>query len=450
ESLLARVDVVQPVLWAVMVSLAEVWRSFGVVPDAVVGHSQGEVAAACVAGGLSLEDGARVVALRSRAVGVLAGRGGMASVPLPVDEARERIASWAGRLSVAAVNGPLSTVVSGDADAVGELVEGCVAEGVRARVIEVDYASHSSHVEEIRERLLSDLAGVVPVSGSVPFFSTVTGGWLDTKSLDAEYWYRNLRRTVEFGKATEVLLGEGFRFFIEASPHPVLSVAVGESVEAAGVEAAVLGTLRRGEGGPAQVLRAVGRAWERGLGVDWAGAFPGARRVELPTYAFQRNRYWLDVPTTSWDVASAGLATTGHPLLGAATQVADSDELLLSGRISQDTHPWLADHAVSGVVLFPGTAFLELALRAGAEADCPVVEELTLGSALVLPDGGAVHLQLRVAAPDGDGRRRLSVFARTTRDADAPWTEHATGTLAPRPAGDPAGAAAGLLSWPPS
>ncbi|MFJ1589286.1 SDR family NAD(P)-dependent oxidoreductase [Kitasatospora albolonga] len=446
ERLLARVDVVQPVLWAVMVSLAEVWRSFGVVPDAVVGHSQGEVAAACVAGGLSLDDGARVVALRSRAVGVLAGRGGMASVPLPVGEVRERLVGWGGRLSVAAVNGPLSTVISGDADAVAELVDGFVAEGVRARLIEVDYASHSSHVEEIRERLLADLEGITPLSGAVPFFSTVTGGWLDTKGLDAEYWYRNLRETVQFGNATGALLADGFRFFIEASPHPVLGVAVGESAEAAGVEAAALGTLRRQEGGLEQVLRAVGRAWERGLGVDWSGAFPGARRVELPTYAFQRSRYWLDVPTTSWDVASAGLATTGHPLLGAAVQVADSDELLLSGRISLDTHPWLADHAVSGVVLFSGTAFLELALRAGAEAECPVVEELTLGSPLVLPDEGAVHLQLRVGVPDGDGRRRLSVFARTTRDADAPWTEHATGTLAPRPAGDPAG----LLSWPPA
>ncbi|WP_145503301.1 type I polyketide synthase [Streptomyces sp. CFMR 7] len=446
ERLLARVDVVQPVLWAVMVSLAEVWRSFGVAVDGVVGHSQGEVAAACVAGGLSLDDGARVVALRSRAVGVLAGRGGMASVPLPVGEVRERLSGWGGRLSVAAVNGPLSTVISGDADAVAELVEGLVAEGVRARLIEVDYASHSSHVEEIREQLLSDLEGITPHSSAVPFFSTVTGGWLDTKNLDAEYWYRNLRETVEFGKATETLLADGFRFFVEVGPHPVLGVAVGESAEAAGVDAAVLGTLRRGEGGQEQVLRAVGRAWERGLGVDWSGAFPGARRVELPTYAFQRSRYWLDVPTTSWDVASAGLATTGHPLLGAATQVADSDELLLSGRISLDTHPWLADHAVSGVVLFPGTAFLELALRAGAEAECPVVEELTLGSALALPAEGAVHLQLRVAAPDGDGRRRLSVFARTARDAEAPWTEHATGTLAPRPAGDPAG----LLSWPPS
>ncbi|WP_258039739.1 acyltransferase domain-containing protein, partial [Streptomyces sp. SM1] len=220
----------------------------------------------------------------------------MASVPLPVDGVRERIASSDGCLSVAAVNGPSSTVVSGDVDVVAELVDGFVAEGVRARLIEVDYASHSSHVEEIRERLLADLVGVAPRSGTVPFFSTVTGGWLDTKVLDAEYWYRNLRETVEFEGATRSLLDSGHRVFIEASAHPVLGVAVGESVEAAGVDAAVLGTLRRGEGGLDQVLRAVGRAWERGLAVDWSGAFPGARRVELPTYAFQRSRYWLTAP----------------------------------------------------------------------------------------------------------------------------------------------------------
>ncbi|MYQ50108.1 MULTISPECIES: type I polyketide synthase [unclassified Streptomyces] len=302
ESLLARVDVVQPVLWAVMVSLAEVWRSFGVTVDAVVGHSQGEVAAACVAGGLSLEDGARVVALRSRAVGVLAGRGGMASVSLPVDEVRGRLAGWGGRLSVAAVNGPSSTVVSGDADAVSELVEGCVTEGVRARLVEVDYASHSSHVEEIRERLLSDLAGVVPVSGSVPFFSTVTGGWLDTKSLDAGYWYRNLRDTVEFGKATETLLGEGFRFFIEASPHPVLTFGVQQTADKADTAgsaqgpAVVVGTLRRGESGLDRFLTSLGEAHAGGLSPDWDRVFAGHRPdgVSLPTYPFQRRPYWLE------------------------------------------------------------------------------------------------------------------------------------------------------------
>ncbi|MFE7558113.1 type I polyketide synthase [Kitasatospora sp. NPDC057500] len=453
ERLLARVDVVQPVLWAVMVSLAEVWRSFGVVADAVVGHSQGEVAAACVAGGLSLEDGAGVVALRSRAVGALAGRGGMASLPLPADVARERIASWAGRLSVAAVNGPSSTVVSGDADAVVGLVDVLVGEGVRARLIEVDYASHSAHVEEVRERLLSDLDGVVPRSGSVPFFSTVTGGWLDTEALDAGYWYRNLRETVEFGRATEALLGEGFRFFVESSPHAVLGVAVGESVEAAGVDAAVLGTLRRGEGGAAQVLRAVGRAWERGLGVEWSGAFPGARRVELPTYAFQRSRYWPEpAPTVAADVGSAGLDPADHPVLGAAIELADTGELLLSGRLSLRTHPWLADHAVAGTVLLPGAAFAELAVRAADEAGCHTVEELTLQSPLLIPADTAVRLQVRVGAADAHGSRSLDLFSCREDVVTPHWTAHATGRLtadattrkpSPAPVPDDAG------SWPP-
>ncbi|MGW7442897.1 SDR family NAD(P)-dependent oxidoreductase [Kitasatospora sp. NPDC054795] len=427
EALLARVDVVQPVLWAVMVSLAEVWRSFGVVPDAVVGHSQGEIAAACVAGGLSLEDGARVVALRSRAVGALAGRGGMASLPLPVEAVRERIA---GRLSVAAVNGPSSTVVSGDADAVAALVEELVGEGVRARLIEVDYASHSAHVEEVREQLLADLDGIAPLAGSVPFFSTVTGGWLDTEVLDAEYWYRNLRETVEFGQATAALLGEGFRFFVESSPHAVLGVAVGESVEAAGVEAVVLGTLRRGEGGPAQVLRAVGRAWECGLGVDWPGAFPGARRVDLPTYAFQRTRYWPEpAPTAAADVGAAGLDPADHPVLGAAIELADTGELLLTGRISLRTHPWLADHAVAGTVLLPGAAFAELAVRAADEAGCRTVEELTLQSPLLIPADTAVRLQVRVGATDAHGSRSLDLFS-CREDAVTPhWTAHATGRL---------------------
>ncbi|WP_344266985.1 acyltransferase domain-containing protein, partial [Streptomyces sodiiphilus] len=193
---LERVDVVQPVLWAVMVSLAEVWRACGVVPSAVVGHSQGEIAAAVVAGGLSLEDGARVAALRSLAIARgLAGRGGMLSVSLPVGEVRERIGAWGGRVSLAAVNGPGSVVVSGDPGALREVLAGCEAEGVRAKLIPVDYASHSAHVEAIREELLEVLGPVRPRSGDVPFRSTVTGEVMDTAGLDAEYWYTNLRRT---------------------------------------------------------------------------------------------------------------------------------------------------------------------------------------------------------------------------------------------------------------
>ncbi|MEV5986269.1 SDR family NAD(P)-dependent oxidoreductase [Streptomyces sp. NPDC052051] len=442
-----RVDVVQPVLFAVMVSLAELWRSFGVVPDAVVGHSQGEIAAAVVAGGLSLEDGARVVALRSQVLGALAGHGGMVSVALPVSE----VHLTAG-LSVAAINGPSSVVVSGDTKSLDELMAWCASEGVRARRIPVDYASHGPQVERIQAELAQALAGLAPQAADVPFYSTVTGGLLDTAGLDGEYWYRNLRQTVEFEQATRALLADGYRVFIESSPHPVLTMAVAESIEATESNATALGTLRRDEGGMERYLRSLGEAWTHGVNVDWAPAFDGsdARRVGLPTYPFQRRRYWLDVPTTSWDVASAGLGTTGHPLLGAAVEVAESGELLLTGRLSVRTHPWLAEHAVGDVILLPGTAFVELALRAADEAGCAAVEELTLQAPLVLPAQGAVRIQVRLAVADDSGRRALGVYSRAEGDADAerPWTEHATGTVPPASDGGARGAA--LLSWPPA
>ncbi|MEU1630413.1 type I polyketide synthase [Streptomyces sp. NPDC020096] len=293
---LDRVDVVQPVLFAVMVSLAEVWRSVGVRPAAVVGHSQGEIAAACVAGILGLEDAARVVALRSQAIGrVLAGLGGMVSVALAVDAVRERIGVWGeDRISIAAVNGPSSVVVSGEPDALDELLASCEADGVRARRIPVDYASHSAQVELLRDELLEILAPIQPRAAQVPFLSTVTGAWVEGPELSAEYWFRNLRQTVELEKATRVLLEQGFGVFIESSPHPVLTVGVQETIEDSGREAAVLGSLRRDEGGLERFYASLGEAYVRGVTVDWSQVFEGtgARRVDLPTYAFQRQRYW--------------------------------------------------------------------------------------------------------------------------------------------------------------
>ncbi|MFE6740451.1 type I polyketide synthase [Streptomyces tubercidicus] len=293
---LDRVDVVQPVLWAVMVSLAEVWRAHGVEPAAVVGHSQGEIAAACVAGALSLEDGARVVALRSRAIRALSGRGGMVSVALSSSEVAELVDRWGGRVSVAAVNGPSAVVVSGDVDALDELLERCREDGVRARRIDVDYASHSAHVESIREELLEVLGPVVPCPAEVPFFSTVTGEWLDTAGMDAEYWYTNLRRTVEFAPAVEALVAAGHRTFVEVSPHPVLTVPLQETAEAVGAEAVVTGTLRRDDGGLSRLYTSLGELYVHGVDVDWFPAFADRRpnRVELPTYAFQRKRFWLE------------------------------------------------------------------------------------------------------------------------------------------------------------
>ncbi|WP_218005297.1 acyltransferase domain-containing protein, partial [Actinomadura macra] len=292
---LGRVDVVQPVLWAVMVSLAAVWAQNGVEPVAVVGHSQGELAAACVAGALSLEDAARVVAVRSRALRRLSGLGAMASLGVGVGEAA-RLVEGVGGVVVAAVNGPSSTVVSGPPDGVRSVVAGVRGAGLRARLVDVDYASHGPQVDEITGELLRDLAGVTPVRSEVAFFSTVSGGRFDVAGLDAGYWVSNLREPVRFADAIEALLAEGHRVFIEASPHPVLTVGMSECFERAGVAAAAVATLRRGEGDLTRVALSLGEAFVAGAGVDWRGWFPAdprPARVDLPTYAFQRERFWL-------------------------------------------------------------------------------------------------------------------------------------------------------------
>ncbi|MEU1949121.1 SDR family NAD(P)-dependent oxidoreductase, partial [Streptomyces sp. NPDC020125] len=285
---LARVDVVQPALWAVMVSLAELWRSYGVVPSAVVGHSQGEIAAACVAGGLTLADGARVVVLRSKALLALSGQGGMVSVPVPADQLRDRPG-----LSVAAVNGSATTVVSGT----DEVLDAVLAEFPEAKRIPVDYASHSPQIDGIRDELLTALASIEPRTGTTPFHSTVIGRPIDTAQLDADYWYRNLRETVELEQVTRGALEGGHHTFIEISPHPVLTTGLRETLDDAGADGGlVLASLRRDDGGLVRFLSALAEAYAHGVEVDWLPLFPGARRVDLPTYAFQRERYWLDAP----------------------------------------------------------------------------------------------------------------------------------------------------------
>ncbi|MFE7134108.1 SDR family NAD(P)-dependent oxidoreductase [Streptomyces sp. NPDC057638] len=442
---LDRVDVVQPVTWAVMVSLAEVWRSLGVVPGAVVGHSQGEIAAATVCGALTLEDAARVVALRARVIGrVLAGEGGMASVALPLAVVEGRLAEWSGRLGVAAVNGPSSTVVAGDADAVTAFVDACQGEDIRVRRVPVDYASHSSHVERIEAELLDVLAPINPRPARIPFYSTVDAGPVDTAMLDASYWYRNLRQTVRFEEAVRALVADGFGTFVESSAHPVLTIGIQEAAEVV-----VTGTLRRDEGGLGRFLASAAELHVNGVPVDWRAFFSPHRptAVDLPTYPFQRTRYWLeDDARHSGDVAAAGLVSAEHPLLGAATPLADTDGYLLTGRLSLQTHPWLADHAVSGTVLLPGTGFVELALHAAHEVGCDAVEELTLEAPLVLPARGEVRVQLTVSAADETGSRSVSLHSRSeSAAADDPWTRHATGLLTE----SESHRAADLTAWPP-
>ncbi len=245
---LDRVDVVQPVLFAVMVSLAQLWRSLGVVPDAVVGHSQGEIAAACVSGALSLEDAARVVAVRSRALTDLAGSGGMSAVSASPEWVRDRLRQWSGRLSTAAVNGPASLVISGDDEALDQFAAMAAGDGVRVRRVKVDYSSHSHHVERIRDRLLVATSGLSPRNSAVEFYSTVTGGLLDTHLLDGSYWYDNLRTTVRFGEVVEHLMRDRGGVFVEVSPHPVLEVAMEETADALAASPVVVGTLHKDDG----------------------------------------------------------------------------------------------------------------------------------------------------------------------------------------------------------
>ncbi|WXA89821.1 SDR family NAD(P)-dependent oxidoreductase [Pendulispora rubella] len=292
---LDRDDVVQPALFAVMVSLAALWREAGVQPDAVIGHSQGEMAAACVAGALSLEDAAKTVALRSRLVLQLAGRGAMAAVELGVDELRARLASFAERLSVAAINGPRTTLVSGDSDAIEALLRELEASGIFARKVRIDYASHTAHVEAVQHELLALLGGVETGPCTTPLYSTVTGARLEGE-LGADYWYRNLRQPVRFAEAAAKMLEDGHRFFVEVSAHPVLTLALNEISEGAGVDAAIAGTLRREDGGLERFLASLAELHTRGLPVDWAAFFQlrGARRVPLPSYAFQGERHWIE------------------------------------------------------------------------------------------------------------------------------------------------------------
>jgi acyl transferase domain-containing protein/NADPH:quinone reductase-like Zn-dependent oxidoreductase/acyl carrier protein len=466
---LDRVDVVQPVLFAVMVSLARLWRACGVKLDAVVGHSQGEIAAVCVAGGLSLQDAARIVALRSRALTALSGKGGMASVALSEPELLSWLESFDGELSLAAVNGPVSMVVSGERDALSELLARCDSEGVKAREIPVNYAAHSAHVEQVRQELLDACASIAPRSGEVSFYSSVTSGLLDMAGLDADYWYRNLRETVRFDRATKALLEAGCRTAIEVSPHPVLAMGVQETADAladgnvaeASDRAAVgvVGSLRRGEGGAGRFLSSLGEVWVRGVEVDWTSLFEGsgARRVPLPTYAFQRERYWLEAGVGGEDPASVGLSTAEHPLLGAVVTLADEHGWLFTGRVSLASHPWLADHAVMGAVLVPGTAFLELALHTGGRVGCGTVAELAIETPLVLEQDRAVQLQVMVSDADESGSRGVSIYSRQespdgeVQQATQEWVRHASGTLVPdgdATVGEPAlGDLTG--AWPP-
>ena len=437
--LLQSTEFAQPALFVLEVALAALWQSWGVTPDVVIGHSVGEIAAACVAGVLSLRDAARVVAARGRLMAALPAGGVMVAVA--ADEA-EVAPLLNGGVSIAAVNGPGAVVLSGERAAVTAVADRLAGAGRRVRQLAVSHAFHSPLMDPMIEEFSAVVAGISPHAPRIDLVSNVTGQLAGPGYGSADYWVEHVRRPVRFVDGVRLAESLGAGAFVEVGPGASLTAAVEQSLATEPAVSAVSMPKDRPE--VASLLLAAGQLFVSGADVDWAAVFAGlvAQRVDLPTYAFQRRRFWL--PTESVgarDTAGLGLTAAEHALLGAVVQRPDSGGVVLTGRLSTAAQPWLADHAVTGTVLFPGAGFVELMLRAGDEVGCPVIEELTLSAPLPLPAAGVARVQVVVDAAGEGGSRAVAVYSQ----AGPEWTLHAQGVLSEgTPAPD-----ADLSVWPP-
>ncbi|MEU4254426.1 SDR family NAD(P)-dependent oxidoreductase, partial [Amycolatopsis sp. NPDC026612] len=424
---LDRTEYTQPALFAVETALFRLMESWGIKPDFVAGHSVGEITAAHVSGVLSLADACALVEARGRLMQALPSGGAM----LAVQATEERARRWP-EVSIAAVNGPNAVVLSGAEEAIDRI------EADRAKRLPVSHAFHSRLMEPMLAEFARALDGITFHEPTIPVVSNVTGGFSDQGSID--YWVRHVRDTVRFADGLTSLHGEGVRTFLELGPDATLTTHTADLAEATGIPA-----LRKDKPEPETLLRALGALHVQGIDVDWDAFFAPLqpRRAILPTYAFRHRTYWPATRAVAGDASGLGQEVTGHPLLGAILAVAGSEDVLLTGRLSLHSHPWLSDHVVGDRILFPGTGFVELAVRAGDEVGCGRVDELTLLAPLVLPAQGAVQVQVRVGEPDAQGRRALGVHSRAE---GGDWTQHATGLVS----GDAAEAdPAGLTTWPP-
>ncbi|SDT81656.1 Acyl transferase domain-containing protein [Streptomyces sp. TLI_053] len=438
----------QPALFAVEVALFRLFESWGVRPDFVAGHSIGELAAAHVAGVLSLEDAAVLVGARARLMQALPGGGAMVALEATEEEVRAVLVDGA---DIAAVNGPRSVVVSGDEAAV-EAVRERFADR-RTRRLRVSHAFHSAHMDGMLDDFLAVARTLTFHRPTLPVISNVTGGVATAEEItDPEYWVRQVRGAVRFADVVTTLAAEGATTFVELGPDGTLTGLVEGILDtAADPDLTATAVLRRERPEQRTALTALARIHVRGHRVDWTALLGAARpSVVLPTYPFQRRRYWLEPAARTGDPGGLGLTPTGHPLLGAVVALPDGEGAVLTGSLSLATHPWLADHAVQGTVVVPGTALLESVVRAGDEVGASTLDELVVEAPFLLPENGALHLRVIVGAPDAVGARPVAVHSRPAGGpsaVDDTWTRHASGTLLGAPAAAPV---VSLEQWPPT
>jgi len=432
HSRLEQIDVLQPAVFAVQVSLAALWRSWSIEPAAVIGQSLGEIAAAHVAGALSLEDAVLIICSRSHLLKSLSGTGGMAAVELSLEQARDALADYVGRLSVAVSNSPTSTVIAGQPAALEELLENLERRGVSCRRVKADVAGHSPQMEPLRAPLLQSLEQLRPKALTLPFYSTVTGEFNRELTLDAGYWWRNLREPVLFSDTMRLLLESGYQNFIEVSPHPIALISIQQAMYHLGVEGTALPSFRRDEDERAVMLDSLGRLYASGHDVNWKALFPdGGKCVHLPTYPWRRDRYWAEFDEAVTEETLRTSRDGKRRLLGAHISPASSSlNHLWEFKVSQGRMPFLRDHRVQGMAVMPATAYIEMALEATAQifGERASLASLKFDKALFVSKDAALTVQLGFAIRDERGGE-LHIYSRPDADGEHQWTRHTTGQI---------------------
>ena len=435
ESRLKDVDVIQPALFAVQVALAALWTSWGIEPDAVVGHSMGEVAAAYVCGALSLEDAALIICTRSKLVKRTVGQGAMASVDLSIEDARRAIAGYEDRVSIAVSTSPTSTVLSGDPTALTTILEQLQARDVFCRMVKVDFASHSPQMDPLRADLLQELEEVQPHLASVPIYSTVLDSVADGPEFDAAYWARNLREPVLFSASVQRLLQDGYDTFLEISAHPILLSGIQQVIHHSEMEGTVLASIRREEDEYTVMLRSLGLLYSSGYAIDWTRIYPerGAT-LALPSYPWQRRRCWLDQnPDSTYQSEHTGNTATKHSLLGRHFKSAESSADYWEIHLDKESLPFLDDHKIEGVAALPASLYVEIASAAAHEAvGAPAITltDIEFHRALFVPDGATPTLQVMLAHA-ADGTSSFQIYSCLMERKS--WTLHASGKVSAQP-----------------